>query len=219
VPDQQYVLVREALKGDPATGSSAALAELVHLLTPVIQARVARSLLKQARTHGGNIQQEVADFTQEVFVQLFSDGGRVLLAWDPERGMSLTSFVGLIAQRHICSLLRTPKNPWRNSAREPSAFEATPADEGGSPERQAASREELQLLLDALRKRLSPLGLEMFYRLYVHKESVEDIRKATGMSAESVYQWRRRLADAAQQTSLALQRASTSTDSSPRVTP
>lgn len=214
MPDQHHVLVREALKGDPAC-----LSQLVHLLLPVIQARVARSLLKQARTHGGSIQQEVADFTQEVFVQLLSDGGRVLLAWDPERGMSLTSFVGLISQRHICSLLRTPKNPWRQSAREPSTFDATPADEGVSPERQAASREELQLLLDALRRRLSPLGLEMFYRLYVHKESVEDIRKATGMSAESVYQWRRRLADAAQQTSLALQRASASTDSSPRVTP
>jgi RNA polymerase sigma-70 factor, ECF subfamily len=213
VPDQQYILVREALKGDPV-----ALAELVHRLMPVIQARVARSLLKQARTNGGSIQQEVADFTQEVFVQLFNDGGRVLLAWDPERGMALTSFVSLIAQRHICSLLRTPKNPWRFAAREPSAFEAAAAEEGVSPERVAASREELQLLLDALRRRLSPLGLEMFYRLYVHKESVEDIRKATGMSAESVYQWRRRLADAAQQTVLALQRSST-TDSSSRVTP
>jgi RNA polymerase sigma-70 factor (ECF subfamily) len=186
---------------------------------PVIQARVARSLLKQARTNGGSIQQEVADFTQEVFVQLFTDGGRVLLAWDPERGMSLTSFVSLISQRHICSLLRTPKNPWRFAAREPSAFEATAAEDGASPERVAASREELQLLLDALRRRLSPLGLEMFYRLYVHKESVEDIRNATGMSAESVYQWRRRLADAAQQTLQTLQRASTSTDSSSRVTP
>jgi RNA polymerase sigma-70 factor, ECF subfamily len=213
VPDQQYILVREALKGDPA-----ALAELVHHLTPVIQARVARTLLRQARSNGGSIQQEVADFTQEVFVQLFNDGGRVLLAWDPERGMSLTSFVSLISQRHICSLLRTPKNPWRFSAREPAAFEGAAAEDGASPERTAASREELQLLLDALRRRLSPLGLEMFYRLYVHKESVEDIRKATGMSAESVYQWRRRLADAAQQTLLAMQRAST-TDSSSRVTP
>jgi RNA polymerase sigma-70 factor (ECF subfamily) len=213
VPDHNYVLVREALRGD-----TAALAALVHHLTPVIQARVARSLLKPARTLGGSIQQEVADFTQEVFVQLFSDGGRALLAWDPQRGMSLTSFAGLIAQRHICSLLRTPKNPWRLSAREPADFECAPADEGVSPERVAASREELQLLLDALRRRLSPLGLEMFYRLFVHKESVEDIRKATSMSAESVYQWRKRLSDAAQQTLVAAMRAS-SKDSSTRVTP
>jgi RNA polymerase sigma-70 factor, ECF subfamily len=214
VPDQQYVLVREALKGDPA-----ALSELIQQLMPVIQARVARSLLKQIRTHDGNVQQDVADFTQEVFVQLFSDGGRVLLAWDPERGMSLTSFVSLIAQRHICSLLRTPKNPWRATAREPAAFEGTPCEDAVSPERVVASREELQLLLDALRRRLSPLGLEMFYRLYVHKEAVEDIRKATGMSAESVYQWRRRLADAAQQAMHALQRTTKDTDSSSRLTP
>jgi len=61
-------LLREALGGDQA-----ALARLVSLLTPVIQARVARTLLAR-RSHLGrdrNVRQEVEDLTQEIFLRVF----------------------------------------------------------------------------------------------------------------------------------------------------
>jgi DNA-directed RNA polymerase specialized sigma24 family protein len=97
-------LIRRALTGDPT-----ALTELVAVLTPVIQARVARTLL--ARRHrlacGRDVRQEVEDLSQDVFLTLFSRDSRVLRDWQPERGLSLESFVGLVAERQVLSFLRS----------------------------------------------------------------------------------------------------------------
>jgi RNA polymerase sigma-70 factor (ECF subfamily) len=95
-------LIRRALTGDPT-----ALTELVAVLTPVIQARVARTLL--ARRHrlagGRDVRQEVEDLSQDVFLTLFSRDARVLRDWQPGRGLSLESFVGLVAERQVLSFL------------------------------------------------------------------------------------------------------------------
>ena len=45
---------------------------------------------------GRDIRQEVEDLSQEVFLQLFAEGGRVLATWQPERGLTLLNFVGLV---------------------------------------------------------------------------------------------------------------------------
>ena len=55
-------------------------------------------------------------------------------------------------------------------------------------------------LVDRLGSRLSPQGLEMFYRLCVTQESVAAICGATGLKVASVYQWRRRVTSAVQAT-------------------
>ena len=71
------------------------------LLTPVIQARVARTLLAR-RSHLGsdrNVRQEVEDMTQEIFLLLFHKGGQVLRSWEAGRGLSLKNFVGLVSER------------------------------------------------------------------------------------------------------------------------
>ena len=108
--DDKAVLVAHALSGDPA-----ALTRLVALLTPVIQARVARTLLARRfrLAAGRDVRQEVEDLSQEVFLALFARGGRVLRAWEPERGLSLENFVGLVAERQVLSFLRSSRrNPW-----------------------------------------------------------------------------------------------------------
>src|ERR1700688_1463911 len=112
-------LVREALGGDQA-----ALARLVSLLTPVIQARVARTLLAR-RSHLGrdrNVRQEVEDLTQEIFLLLFLKGGQVLRRWEAGRGLSLKNFVGLVSERHVVSFLRSGRP-------NPSREEPSPAEE------------------------------------------------------------------------------------------
>ena len=54
----------------------------VDRVTPVIQARVARLLLKHYRAAANDrIREEVADLSQEVFVALFAEKGRVLRGW------------------------------------------------------------------------------------------------------------------------------------------
>jgi RNA polymerase sigma-70 factor (ECF subfamily) len=65
----------------------------------------------------------VEDLSQEVFLTLFSRDAHVLRSWQAERGSSLESFVGLVAERQVLSFLRgggaemsgnasQARNPW-----------------------------------------------------------------------------------------------------------
>jgi DNA-directed RNA polymerase specialized sigma24 family protein len=183
-------LVRSALAGDPA-----ALNRLVAVLTPVIQARVSRTLLAQRfRLAGGrDVRQEVEDRSQDVFLELFSRDAHVLRDWQAERGLSLENFVGLVAERQVLSFLRSGR---RNPRKEdpsipPEELEAEVPEPG--PEKVAAIREHLALLLDRLREELSPLGWWLFELLFVQELSVDEVRAASGLSADAVYAWRSRL--------------------------
>src|SRR5262245_1194983 len=99
-------------------GDEGAVRQLVDELGPVIQARVARALLRRAS--GRSVRQEVEDLTQEVFASLFEDDGRILRAWDETRGLSLKNFVGLVAGRQATSILRSGRTtPWRDDPADP----------------------------------------------------------------------------------------------------
>jgi DNA-directed RNA polymerase specialized sigma24 family protein len=182
-------LLREALGGDQA-----ALTRLVALLTPVIQARVARTLLARRSYLGSdrNIRQEVEDMTQEVFLSLFVKGGQVLRSWEAGRGLSLENFVGLVSERLVVSFLRSGKrNPWKEEPSPAEDLDVAAVDR--EPEAVAASREQLRLLLERLRERLSPLGRHLFELLFVQELSLTETMASSGLSADAVYAWRSRL--------------------------
>lgn len=183
-------LVRRALTGDQA-----ALTRLVAVLTPVIQARVARTLLaRRFRLAGGrDVHQEVEDLSQDVFLALFSRDAHVLRSWQAERGLSLESFVGLVAERQVLSFLRSGR---RNPRLETSILaedELDPEDPDSGTEEVVASREHVALLLDRLREELSPLGWRLFDLLFIQELSQAEVQAATGLSADAVYAWRSRL--------------------------
>lgn len=182
-------LVQEALAGDQA-----ALTRLVAVLTPVIQARTARTLLaRRSRLASDcNIRQDVEDLTQEIFLFLFADDARVLRSWQAERGLSLENFVGLVSERYVISFLRSGKrNPWKEEPSPVEDLDGVAMDP--EPEEVAASREQLRLLLDRLREKLSPLGQRLFQLLFVQEMSLEETMAASGLSADAVYAWRSRL--------------------------
>lgn len=170
-----------------------ALRSLVDVLTPVIQARVARALLRRAASSSGrNIRQEVEDLTQEVFVSLFAEGGRALRAWEPQRGLSLLNFVGFLAERQVASILRTARrSPWTEDPTLTEAFDG-PAQEA-NVELRVESQQMLGALLDRLKEELSPLGLSLFEQLFIHQRSVAEVCEQTGMSRDAVYAWQSRL--------------------------
>ncbi len=181
--------VRAALAGDEA-----ALTRLVRALTPIIQSRVARGLLlrRTGTAAGRDVRQEVEDLTQEIFLLLFADGGKVLRSWQPERGLSLLNFVGLVAERQTASILRSGKrSPWKEDPTLPEDFDP-PAPESG-PEEITASREQCRLLLDRLTEELSPLGRHLFDLLFLRELPFEEVTRQTGMSPDAVYAWRSRL--------------------------
>jgi RNA polymerase sigma factor (sigma-70 family) len=181
--------VSQALAGD-----TAALARLIRASTPVIQARVARGLLlwRQGGNAGRDVRQEVEDLTQEVFLVLFADDGRVLRSWQPERGLTLAGFVGLVAERQVASILRSGRrSPWRDDPTLPARLDEI-AD-GQGPEALVASREQMRRLLDRLTEELSPLGRQLFQLLFLDELAIDDAARQTGLSPEALYAWRSRL--------------------------
>ncbi|WP_428263788.1 RNA polymerase sigma factor [Haliangium sp.] len=182
-------LIDRAIRGDTEAARA-----LVDRLTPVVQARVVRALRRRAGdARGRNIQQEVEDMVQEVFLSLFDHAGKALRRWEPDKGLSLENFVGLVAERQVASIMRSGRrSPWKEDPTEGETLSSVttssrPADA------QVASRELLEMLLDRLREELSPRGLQLFYALLVHERSVTDVCAETGLSRDAVYQWRSRL--------------------------
>lgn len=189
-PQDRESLLRRALAGEPD-----ALSDLVALLTPVIQARVTRTLFaRRSMLAGGrSIREEMEDLTQDIFLYLFDRDARVLRRWQKERGLSLENFVGLVAERQVISFLRSGRrNPRQEEAwMEDDDFDHPAAD--SSPEEVAVSREHLSLLFDRLREEVSPLGQHIFDLLYVQELSTAEVMKETGLSDDAVYAWRSRL--------------------------
>ncbi len=176
------------------TGDAEARAQVVERLSPVIHFRVGRALLRRSGAAAGrDVRQEVEDFTQEVFAALFAHDGRVLHAWEPERGLTLESFAGLFAERQIASLLRTHRrSPWTEDPTLEEGLDGPDVrvDLGA----QVESRDWLLKLLGRLQEELSPLGLSLFEQLQLQQRSPAEVCLATGMSKDAVYAWQSRLA-------------------------
>lgn len=189
-PTQSKQLVARALGGDRA-----AVRELIASLLPVIRRRALGSLAR----YGRGAESEVEDVCQEVLIGLFREDRGALASWDPERGLTLAQFVGMLAQRRVISHLRSrTSKPARHTLTEPQNLERLVEQSVQNQlDPHDPARDTLRELADALRVTLSPLGLEMFYRLYVWEQTTEQITSQLGLSAESVYQWRTRLKKAA----------------------
>lgn len=180
-------LVQAALAREPEP-----MRALIRMLTPVIQARVARVLVRRPR-QGRDVRQEVLDLTQEVFLALLSDNGRVLRAWDPSRGASLSNFVGLVAEREVMSILRSGR-------RSPFTEDATDApvpsdwrDERSDVEARVTERDYVSTLLTRLEQELSPLGFQVFDMLWCQQLSPDETALALGMSLDAIYAWQSRI--------------------------
>jgi RNA polymerase sigma factor (sigma-70 family) len=194
------------------SGDRSAIRALVDRVTPVIQARVVRGLLRRRDARDGrDIRQEVEDMTQDVFGALFAHDGRALRSFDPARGLSLENYVGLIAERQVSSILRSGRrNPWRDVPEdldERADLEAAAATPAG-PELDTIldSRRALEQLLDRMREVLSPRGLELFQRLYVDEEPIEGVAETMGMTRDAIYAWRNRMGKLLQRLALELAR-------------
>jgi RNA polymerase sigma factor (sigma-70 family) len=186
--------VRAALSNDPA-----AVRSLVEHMKPVVQARVARALGRRVGFRARDLASDIADFTQEVFMALFSDDARALRRWDPARGLSFQNFVGLLAQHRVAEILRTKR--WSTQAEklvsDESQIREAVAEPAADSEDASMSQELLGRLLERLESTLSTRGLEMFERLYVRGESIEQVCAETGLRSNAVHQWRSRIAKAA----------------------
>lgn len=180
-------LIERAVNGDHK-----AMRELVRDLTPAIRAAVSWVLSRGPRG-GREGRQEVEDVTQTVLLALFADRGRVLLQWDPARGLDLASFVALLARREAVSVLRSRRrNPWTEDPTQLEDLDRNAVMRMG-PESEAISRDMLAALAGAVRERLSERGAEIFELMFMKGLPAEEVCDATGMSPDAVYAWKSRL--------------------------
>jgi RNA polymerase sigma-70 factor (ECF subfamily) len=185
-------LLAAALGGDPA-----ALVELARLLTPPIQVRVARALVRRAgpRARAGDLRAELDDLTQEVFVRLFAHGARALRAWDPGRGLSLAGFAGMVAEREVSNVFHSGRRaPWserlelRDEVEQP---DSCSIDLGG--ERRQIYKDLLVKLCRRLHAWLSPRGRELFEVIYLDECPPAEAAERFGMQPGAIYAWRNRV--------------------------
>lgn len=182
-----------ALLARALAGDRAALADLAIQIAPIIQARVARVLRRRASV--GQPSCALADLTQDVFVRLLAFDRRALRAWDPERGLSLAGFVGLIAEREASSVLDSQRRtPWSDRLELHGDLEALSLGSvEPTNERQQIARDLLTKLHERLRAWLTPRGRELFESLYVQQEPLASVAKRFGMPPSAVYAWRSRV--------------------------
>lgn len=123
-------LVQRLLRGD-----AAARKDLIERLQPTVRQRVSRVLERQGFVGGC----DANDLLQDVLILLLEKQDRILGLWDPQRGLSLESFVGLVAQRTASTILRSGrKTGW---AEQPMDGAALPIEADlDTPERHIAQR-------------------------------------------------------------------------------
>lgn len=195
--DDHQGLIAATLAGDPAASRA-----FVRALRPIVQARVARVLLRFGG--GERVRQEVDDLTQEVFVSLFAEGGKVIRDWRPDGGLSLENFVGLVAQRRaIKTMTSRRRSPWTESATEAETLDRAVGSAGDAAD-QLEQRQLLTLTLDQLRATLSPRGMHLFELLLVERREIPEVMAETGMSRDALYAWRSRLAKQAREIAASL---------------
>ncbi|HWO13364.1 MAG TPA: hypothetical protein VNN80_27880 [Polyangiaceae bacterium] len=182
-------LVRRAVDGEAAARHA-----LVLRLGPVVQRRVCRPLASSRAARGRGVERsEVLDLTQQILLLLFDHDSRVLRSWDPNRGLTLSSFVGLVAEREARAILRSGRrSAW---AERPSVEDdlSVLAVEDRVFEDHVVSRDELARIWHRLEEELSPRGLELFRALLIEQLSIEEVSARFDISPNGLYTFRSRL--------------------------
>lgn len=181
-------------------GDRAALNRLIQALAPHVRLRIASICRGRVRGERAASAPDLDDLCQEALLELFGNGARALRVWHPERGLRLTSFAQLVAERVALTRLRgwaRGDAPARalDSLGEERAFpgEERAVDSGQRPDRRLAARARLEVVTARLEKELSPRGLAIFRALIVEQRTVHAMHTEFALSANAVHAWRSRL--------------------------
>lgn len=171
---------------------------LVDRLAPVIWSRVTRVAQRGGRRTQAELNQLAEDLRQEVFASLFQEGGKVLRAWVPERGLSLEAYVGLVAEHQAASILRSGRrSAWKEDATEDETL-ARVAGESEAVVARLDARDTLVRVLERVRAELSPKGVQIFELLVVEERSIEEVAALLETTPDALYAWRSRIGKLAQ---------------------
>ena len=184
-------LIEQALSGRRSAGH-----RLMQRLIPVIRARCLTYLRQRAAGRVGVA--DVDDLAQEIWLTVFKDDGRILRAYDPDRGASLEGYVGLIARRELWRMKRAAEQVRRGGDQRTLPIDdARDAAAGVDPEQHVSSKELMARLEDHLTETLPPRGQAIMRALYTDGLEVSVIASMLGVSRQVVYNWQHRIRKAA----------------------
>lgn len=124
---------------------------------------------------------------QDVMLKLFAERGRVLRAWDPDRGLTLRGFLRRVVRFHVLQLFRSSvRNPWRDRLTE------SHSEVAGEDSDAILHQLWLWEVRDLLLADESEHGRALYVGLFVEHRSAEDVGEQNNMSRDAVYQWRSR---------------------------
>lgn len=168
-------------------GGGSGLDGLARALLGVLPSLAARELLPWSGYYRRSPAALCEDVVQDVMLKLFAERGRVLRAWNPERGLSLRGFLRRVVRYHVLQMFRSSvKNPWRDLPVEGHA-DAT-GDDSDALLHQLWLWEVRDLLLADENER----GRALYVGLFVEHCSAEELGERHEMSRDAVYQWRAR---------------------------
>jgi RNA polymerase sigma-70 factor (ECF subfamily) len=183
----------QQLVADALAGRRKAIEQLVDRLMPVIRGRVKRQLSLEAPAKAA----DAADLAQHVWLMLIRDEGRQLRAYDPGRGASLETFVGMIAERETSNHLRAERAQKRAAKRVDSEGFANVHDDRAGPEVMVIERDLLDRLCGYLERTLSPLDFAAFRFLFTDGVEPAEVATIMGCSVQAIYNRQNRIRSAA----------------------
>ncbi len=177
----------EELKSCLADGEHG-LTRLVRGLQGIVHARVARVFLHRAPGASTSLHEDLEELAQDVFVTLFDRDALTLRNWDPQRGLSLENYVGLVAERRVLSILRHRRRKKIPMAEESiDEHQGTLRDATRGTQPQAEDRQLLRRMLQRLEETLSPSSWRVFKLRFIDEMEIDEIHQETGMSHDAVY--------------------------------
>ena len=184
---RSYVhFVRLALAGD-----ADARRELVRRLMPVVVREVSIAVSRLAVFEDRDPKQEVRDLVHDILLGLFEGGGKALRRWDPERGLSLESFVQFIARRKVPQLLSGGRgNPWADAPVDPANLEAI---DDADLARRLEKRNELKLVLALIRGKMRGRDHVLFELVFVRELPPDVVAEQVEMTRGAVNAWAYRM--------------------------
>ncbi len=129
---------------------------------------------------------DMKELLQDVFIKLWENNGKRLLAWDQNLG-SLNTYIGRIAENHAIDRYRGPGKRLTDNTDDVS----DPPDETENPEQQTETMNFRRKILDGMKGNLKGTKQQQMFGLLIEQGlTVEDIRLQTGASEDAVYKWR-----------------------------
>ena len=154
----------------------------------VVRARTRRLLDRKGRSRD-----ELDDLAQDVWLWLIDRDGKALRGYDPERGMTLEGFVGLLTERQVLDRLRVMGAQKRGAGVTHADVNDTPIAAIEDPEARTIAQDLAIRLGEHLQAQLPPKGRLVYRYAWQDGHSPNEIARLMGVDRQVVYNWQHKV--------------------------